>query len=115
MQVIQIAQICHEANRAYCAQLGDDSQVPWDEAPEWQKDSAINGVQFHMDNPFANPIDSHANWMAEKEQAGWKWGPEKDEDLKLHPCFKHYHELPIEQRIKDQLFINVVRAITKVD
>ena len=111
MRKVQIAAICHEANRAYCTQLGDHSQPPWGEAPDWQKESAINGVQFHMDNPTAAPDDSHASWLAEKEAAGWKWGPKKDETLKLHPCFLPYHELPLDQRIKDQLFINVVRAV----
>ena len=32
-----------EINRAYCAALGDTSQLPWDQAPEWQRQSAING------------------------------------------------------------------------
>jgi hypothetical protein len=29
MTAIQIAQIVHEANRAYCQTLGDDSQPLW--------------------------------------------------------------------------------------
>ena len=29
-----IAQICHAANRAYCQLLGDNSQLPWSEAPD---------------------------------------------------------------------------------
>jgi hypothetical protein len=36
----QVARVCHEANRAYCQTLGDNSQPAWDDAPEWQKDSA---------------------------------------------------------------------------
>ena len=28
-----IAMICHEANRAYCAANGDESQPSWNEAP----------------------------------------------------------------------------------
>lgn len=27
-----IEQIAHESNRAYCQGIGDNSQVPWDEA-----------------------------------------------------------------------------------
>jgi len=41
-----IAVVCHEANRAYCSRIGDDSQPPWCDAPEWQKMSAITGVTF---------------------------------------------------------------------
>lgn len=106
-----IARVCHEANRAYCATLGDHSQPTWEDAPDWQRESAINGVQFHLDNPLANPIDSHDNWMREKVEDGWIWGPEKDPDAKVHPCLVPYHELPVEQRRKDSLFIGVIRAL----
>lgn len=34
--VEQIARMAHEANRAYCQALGDDSQPAWEDAPEWQ-------------------------------------------------------------------------------
>ena len=51
----KIAKVCHEANRAYCEALGDYSQTTWEKAPDWQKESAINGVQFHLDNPGASP------------------------------------------------------------
>lgn len=53
--VEMIAKICHEANRAYCQALGDNSQVPWGEAPDWQKQSAVKGVEFHLSNPEAPP------------------------------------------------------------
>ena len=48
MKTEDIARICHEANAAYCLSLGDTSQTDWDNAPDWQKKSAINGVKFHM-------------------------------------------------------------------
>lgn len=104
------AKAAHEINRQYCLILKDDSQVPWDEAPEWQKQSAINGVKFHLENPGAQPEDSHDSWLAEKERDGWKYGPVKDAEKKEHPCFVPYHQLPAEQRTKDLLFTVVVRA-----
>ena len=45
----QIARVAHEANRAYCLSLGDPSQLPWEEAPDWAKESAIDGVRFHRE------------------------------------------------------------------
>lgn len=48
MNAEQIAQIVHEANRAYCATIGDFSQAKWDEAPDWQKASAIDGVAANL-------------------------------------------------------------------
>ena len=41
-----IAVVCHEANRAWCAVNADDSQKPWNEAKEWQRESAVKGVIF---------------------------------------------------------------------
>jgi hypothetical protein len=36
-----IAKVCHEANRAYCQTISDNSQLPWEQAKEWQRASAI--------------------------------------------------------------------------
>lgn len=104
-----IARVCHEVNRAYCAALGDDSQMQWDDAPDWQKDSARNGVQFHLSGE-QGPEDSHNSWLAQKEADGWKYGPVKDAEKKEHPCFVPYEQLPREQRVKDYLFRAVVHA-----
>lgn len=111
MQVEAIAKVAHEINRAYCAALGDLSQPAWEDAPEWQRSSAINGVQFHIANPNAGPDHSHNAWLAEKEATGWKYGPVKDPELKEHPCFVPYHQLPVEQKAKDYLFRAVVHQL----
>lgn len=106
--VESIAKKCHELNRAYCEALGDRSQVPWDDAPEWQKQSAVNGVIFHMENPTAGASASHDSWLKEKAEAGWRFGDVKDAEAKTHPCFRPYNELPVEQRVKDTLFKTVI-------
>jgi hypothetical protein len=103
------ARAAHEANRAYCAALGDTSQPPWEQAPEWQRSSAINGVFGVLNNN--TPEQSHESWLAEKAANGWKYGPVKDPDKKEHPCFVPYAELPPEQRAKDSIFVTVVRAM----
>lgn len=112
LNVIQIAEICHETNRAYCKTIGDNSQVSWEEAPEWQRQSAINGVEYHIANPDSKPHDSHNSWLKEKREDGWKYGPVKDPVKKEHPCFIPYNELPEEQKLKDSLFLAIVRAFT---
>lgn len=111
MTAIDIARVCHEVNRAYCRALGDNSQPAWDDAPEWQRTSAINGVLFHSVNPDAGPDHSHNEWLAEKRATGWKFGPVKDAEKKEHPCFVPYEQLPVEQKVKDYLFGAVVRAL----
>jgi hypothetical protein len=109
MTIEQVAKMCHEVNKAYCEAIGDHSQVSWNEAPEWQQGSAINGVIFHLNNPDAKPEDSHNNWWKEKIADGWKYGPVKDAEKKEHPCMVPYNELPLEIRVKDYLFIAMVK------
>lgn len=111
MDKLQIAKVCHETNRAYCETIGDYSQPSWENAPAWQQESAINGVQFKLDNPNAQPCDSHNSWLKEKEAAGWKYGLIKNPETKEHPCFVPYDQLPIEQQKKDALFIAIVNAL----
>lgn len=106
-----VAEICHEANRVLCESQGDHSQSSWADAPEWQKKSAVNGVRFHLDNPDAKPEDSHNNWLKEKEADGWKYGPEKDPEKKIHPCFVPYADLPTSQQAKDHLFMGIINSL----
>lgn len=110
-----IARICHEANRAYCATLYDNSQPRWEDAPEWQKKSAIDGVNFHLNalkrGEFKTPKESHESWMAAKTLDGWKYGPVKDPEKKEHPCYVPYEELPYSQKVKDYIFSGIVKAV----
>jgi len=110
MDEIDIARICHEANRAYCATLGDNTQLPWDDAPEWQRISAVNGVNQVLSDPYTTPEQSHENWLTEKRAAGWSYGPVKDPEAKTHPCFLPYSELPADQRRKDAIFTAIVKS-----
>lgn len=106
----QIAKVCHEANRAYCQALGDNSQLPWDEAPNWQQDSVLMGVKLHFENDVT-PEQSHESWMAQKIKDGWVYGSIKDVELKQHPCMRPYSELPLEQKAKDYIFRGIIRAM----
>lgn len=107
----RIARVCHEANRAYCASIGDLSQPAWDTAPAWQRDSAVSGVKHILAYPRTTPDESHQKWLADKRRDGWTWGPVKDPEKKQHPCMCLYEDLPEEQRRKDALFGAVVRAL----
>lgn len=111
VDLVKIAEVAHETNRAYCEVVGDFSQPSWHNAPDWQKQSAIDGVDFHIRNPEAGCSGSHENWLKQKEADGWIYGPVKDADKKQHPCFVPYEELPDEQKVKDALFVGVVRAM----
>jgi hypothetical protein len=113
MNITQIAKITHEINRAYCESIGED-QPAWDEAPQWQKDSAIAGVHAHLANPDMSPRDSHNAWLEHKKADGWTYAPQKNASLKTHPCFVPYEQLSQTQRSKDYLFKAVVHALNDI-
>lgn len=111
MTPVQIAQVAHEVNRAYCASIGDDSQPAWADAPDWQRASALAGVEMHLANPDATPEQSHESWLAVKLADGWAYGPVKNAELKQHPCLMPYDGLPPEQKFRDYLFRAVVHTL----
>lgn len=103
-----VARAAHEANRAWCIASGDTSQPSWDDAPEWQRTSAINGVRGVIRGN--TPEQSHESWTREKVAAGWVYGETKDPEARRHPCLVPYADLPPVQRAKDAIFVGVVRA-----
>lgn len=110
---LSIARVTHEVNKAYCESQGDMSQVVWEDAPQWQRDSAIVGVQQHLANPNLSVSASHDVWLQEKFAAGWTYGPLKDPVKKEHPCIVPYADLPAAQKVKDFIFRGVVHAIAR--
>lgn len=112
--VNSIAQLTHEVNRAFCAAYGDLSQVPWNDAPGWQRASARAGVKAHLDTPGLTAAQSHDNWLRIKIENGWVYGPVKDAELKTHPSMIPYAQLSEHERAKDALFSAVVDTASKL-
>lgn len=110
--VDDIAKVCHEVNRSICISQGDMSQPKWKDAPEWQKQSTMDGINFHLNNPMAMASQSHENWLQHKMDTLWTYGEVKDPDNKTHPCMVPFEELPIEQQLKDYTFQAVVHAMS---
>ena len=109
------AKAAHNTTRCYCQAIGDDSQPVWDDAPTWQRESAIAGVEAIFRNPRLAPADSHNLWWDQKLRHGWTWGHEKDPEKKTHPCMLPYRELPPALRAKDVIFGAVVRGVLGFD
>ncbi len=106
-----IAKACHEANRVWCQANGDDTQKHWQDAEQWQRDSAILGVKFRTENPNAGHDAQHNAWMSDKVKDGWVYGEVKDAEAKTHPCIVPFDELPDFQRKKDALFCAIVDSL----
>lgn len=110
-KIMYIAKTCHEANRIWCQANGDDSQKHWQDAEQWQRDSAIKGVEFRINNPNAGHDAQHKSWMEEKVNDGWVYGDVKDAEAKTHPCIVPFEQLPEFQQKKDSLFCAIVDSL----
>lgn len=111
-KIITIAKVCHQANKAWCEGNGDFSQVDWEHAPDWQIKAAETGVKFVLDNKGDIPHSAmHEDWMRCKVEDGWVFGKMKDAEAKTHPCIIPFEDLPLFQKQKDALFIEIVRTL----
>jgi len=110
-KVEMIAEVCHQANKSWCEQNDDYSQKDWVEAEQWQRDSAIAGVDFKFNNPDAGEDVQHNAWMKDKLDDGWVYGEVKDAEAKTHPCLVSFEKLPEFQQKKDALFCAIVEAL----
>lgn len=108
-KVKAFAKIPHEANKAFCELLGDDSQKSWDKTNDANRKSAIVGVQAMVDNPDLTPEESHEIWRKQKEADGWTYGKTKDQTKKTHPSIIDYDKLDDAQKYKDILFHGIVK------
>jgi hypothetical protein len=110
LTVADVARVCHETNRALQAVTGDPAPSPeWAEAEQWQRDSAIDGVQHALNG--ASPAEQHEAWCDFKRADGWTYGPVKDAAAKTHPCLVDYAQLDAGQKAKDAAFVAVVAAL----
>ena len=111
MTIEQIGELVHEINRIYCNSIGDTSQVPWSEAPAWQRESVMIGLRGVAAGN--TPEQSHELWLETKRADGWVYGECKDPEAKTHPCMIPYVALPEAQRVKDDFFVTAARLLMR--
>lgn len=106
----EIARVARAAMRAYQQSIGDPVSPAWDDAPEWDRESALEGVRVAQSG--ATAADRHEAWRRRREAADWVPGPVKDEGARTHPNLVPYAELSLAQRRKDDLFGAIVGALS---
>ena len=111
--VSRVAQVMHEAVRAWQKANGQPASPPWSKAPAWMKTSSREAVIWRLSNPKASASVHHEQWISEKKSAGWKYGKVKDSVKKTHPLMVDYHRLPEVEQRKDALVAAVIDSLTK--
>lgn len=115
MKINDIAKLCYEANAVYCEILRGTLPLSpfWENAPDEIKASILSGVKYCMKENVSCPEDMHNAWLVYKKNDGWKYGTEKDVDAKTHPNIVPYKQLHPEERMKDKLFLAIVKVCTE--
>lgn len=108
-----IASVCHEANIVIQIYAGDVVSPTWELAPDWQKSSARDGVLQALEGK--SPEELHQSWCDFKVKDGWRYGANKDEVAKTHPCLVPYAELPEVQKLKDGVFSAIVGTFQRAN
>ena len=112
MTTTDVAKVCHEANKALCEGLGDNSQLAWESASPEEQMAVTTAVQNQLNNPATTAEDVHNAWCQKMFAAGYYYGPVKDETLKEDPALVHYNKLPADAQAKSNLFITIVNQLS---
>lgn len=109
MVFLLCAKAAHNAVRLYRTMIGEDDAA-WVDLPPWQQESILFATRSIVETPGITPSRLHALWRAHRELDGWTLGPFSYRE-KTHPNMLPYESLPVAQRLKDDLFLGVVRLM----
>ena len=112
IEIDMAARAAHEVNRSWNNMISSYVDPSWEELSEQAKQTSRNAVIGIVTNDF-NAEGTHTAWVAEKKSQGWTFGEVKDSEKKTHPCLVAWGDLPIEFRVKDELWVDTVRAFVK--
>ena len=93
--------------------LNEVLDFPQTQLDEETLESTISAIKFHLANDLT-PEESHDLWMKTKLELGWKYGEVKDVEKKTHPDLVPYEDLPIQEKLKDEIFISLVKALKPI-
>ena len=110
LKLERIAEVAHEAHKIYCHQVGRMGEKGWNEAPEYQRRNAVQGVRQVQANPLIEPAEIHAQWVERKKQQGWKPG-DMNAAAKTSNCLVPFEELEPGYQAKPILFLAIVKAL----
>lgn len=107
MKTEHLAEICHEAHKAYWNTLADTQMTPWAITRPEVKLDYIRSVAFLLEHPGKSPRQAHEAWVKKMKAAGWTHAPVGDPEKKQHPLLLSYDGLEPRQ----QFCLEVTRAI----
>lgn len=111
VSIEDIAHLCHEMSRTWCAIIGEEAMPPWMECDDLAHQGTIEGVEYVINYPASSLAQQHDVWRARRAGEGWHYGEEKNIAKKVSPNMIEFDKLPWAQQVKDRLFRHIVHAI----
>ena len=109
----KIAQVMHEAVRAWQKANRQPAAPPWSRAPQWMQEASMEAVLWRLNNPDAPASAQHDQWLAKKKADGWVYGRKKSGRKKTHPMIVPYDDLPEVERRKDAMVGALIDSLAK--
>lgn len=101
-----IAKTCHQANKAFCESMGDNSFTDWEDSEDWVKALTIFQVRNIIANPLEPHYGSHDAYVDKVPEITWENAPEG-----FNKKLSRYEEWSIEDKTKSKMFKAIVEAI----
>ncbi len=84
----------------------------------WPSPQDVDGFRLSDDlSALAETLaeNTHEIWAQARLAEGWRYGPRRDDERKLHPCLVPYAELPESEKEYDRLTaLNALRLVGKL-
>lgn len=110
MKIEHIAKAAYGIARAYEKTV---SHV-WEDITDAKKASVIKNVGIVLDSSPCTSSVIHDAWVLEKENDGWVYGEELNEEAKTHPYIVLFDLLPEDQQGYDRIFIAAVTELNEI-
>lgn len=91
-------------------EMNKESEIEtWDMLPKEHKQALYENILYIIKNPSTTAEIEHRIWAEKKINQGWKYGKKKNRAKKIHNCLVSFDELNFYQKLKDQVFIDIVK------
>jgi hypothetical protein len=110
--VVTCAAAAHEAIRIFSLRCGAVNVPHWEDSGSAHQ-LAIRTTAQNVLVDDHNAEQVHETWRNQMSNQGWTYGSAKDEASKTHPAMKPYAELDLEQLVKNEMFVDVVRSVCR--
>jgi len=94
-------------------QNGDEHRLPWIFATKVEQQSMREVVNLCLKGQLISANQIHDAWVLSYFKAGWKFGPIRDYDKKVHPSLVPYDRLSVFEKTKLELCFSIIKALSQ--